>query len=119
MADAVDFPEFSGAGYTTFTASGGRATGAIDVAASSGVGLGNTGGGASPAVAGEVYLGTLTVTAGAAGGSTAFTLGAVDPVNGAWTLTKNNVFDLDVTQLSAPAYVGVWNQLTTFNVAAV
>ena len=59
------------------------------------------------------------MTAGAAGGSTAFTLGAVDPVNGAWTLTKNNVYDLDVTQLNAPAYVGVWNQLTTFNVAAV
>ncbi|MDB5292061.1 MAG: hypothetical protein JWL69_3302, partial [Phycisphaerales bacterium] len=76
-------------------------------------------GGASPAVAGEIYLGTLTVTAGAAGGSTAFTLGAVDPVNGAWTLTKNNVYDLDVTQLNAPAYVGVGFQLSTITVTAV
>ncbi|MDB5332487.1 MAG: hypothetical protein JWP03_3638, partial [Phycisphaerales bacterium] len=76
----------------------------------------NTGGGASPAMIGAVYLGTLTVTAGAAGGSTPFTLGAIDPINGNWTVTKNNLDDLDVP--TTTAYAGVGVQLSTFTVVA-
>ncbi|MDB5329765.1 MAG: hypothetical protein JWP03_916, partial [Phycisphaerales bacterium] len=77
----------------------------------------NTGGGASPAMIGAVYLGTLTVTAGAAGGSTPFTLGAIDPINGGWTVTKNHLDDLDNPPTTA-AYAGVGVQLSTFTVVA-
>jgi hypothetical protein len=118
-ADAVDFPDFSGSGYTFSTSSGGVAEGAVDVTATGGVPLANTGGGASPAVAGEVYLGTLTVTAGTAGGTTPFTLGALDPVNGGSTVTRNNLYDLDLTPSNGlPAYAGVGIQTSTFTVLA-
>ena len=101
-------------------------TGDLEVVAlgsQSGVKLGNTGGGVSPSTpANEVFLGVLQMTAGAAGTSTTFNIGAVDPTNGQYTLSFNNGYDIDVPANNGggPSYTGVGSSFSQFvvNVAS-
>lgn len=115
-ANAADFPAFSGSPFTQFTASSGTAFGAISIGSGSGIQPGNTGG-AAPSVADEIYLGRLHVTIGTSG-TTTFSVGAIDPINGGSTTTKSDIYDLDISQATAPAYTGVGVAASLFTVTA-
>jgi len=95
LTGIADSPSFGGLhNDVPPDASGASATMDATIALGSpGVNVGNGGSGIS--IPNAVYLGTLSVTVGP--GSTTFSLGAIDPVNGGNTTTKNNVYDLDLT----------------------
>lgn len=76
---------------------------AIGTSQSSGILTGNTGGGSFGTAPNEVYLGNVVINPGS--GTSSFRITAYDP-SGGNTLTNNNLYDLDITQTSAPAYVG-------------
>jgi hypothetical protein len=80
---------------------------------SPGVQTGNTGGGAVPGVANQVYLGTVQITVGS--GTTTFALKEYN-TGGGNTITNNNFYDLDVDNAS-PAFTGVGTRTTTFTVS--
>jgi len=88
---------------------------AIDTSATSGVPLGNTGGGASPVVPNEVYLGSFQITTGSTAGTTNFSLRVIP--GGGNTLT-NQGNDLDSNSTS-PAYTGVGSKAANFTVTTV
>lgn len=116
--------DFSGPGNVTGANGQGSPT-ATDVAFSEAVGptvlngvqTGNTGGGAAPAVPGEVYLGSVKIQAGSDKGTTTFAIRIHDPGNGN-TLTNNNFYDLDQFDAAsgAPAYTGASQKQNTFTV---
>jgi MYXO-CTERM domain-containing protein len=116
ISDAVDFGGFKS--NSPPDAAGDTATIAASInLGASGVQVNN--GGANVAISNAVFLGTFSVTV--APGTTTFTLGAVDPVNGANTVTKNGS-DLDIQQdpFGGPstAFIGVGSGTTTFDVTA-
>ncbi|MDB5354081.1 MAG: hypothetical protein JWN24_534 [Phycisphaerales bacterium] len=115
--NVVDFPFFTT--FSNRSAAGDMAeiTGAPPIG--SGVFVGNSGGGAAPAISDEVYLGSLTIAL-PNNNVTVFTLGALDPMNGGNTVTSKSAYDLDlgVDGNFSPTnlFVPVGNTLTTFTV---
>jgi hypothetical protein len=85
---------------------------AIAPTATTGVVPGNTGGGVSPSIANEVYLGSFNITAGS--GSTAFAV-KIYNAGGGNTITNGNFYDLDFNNAS-PAFTGVGSKTATFTV---
>jgi hypothetical protein len=87
---------------------------AIAPTATTGVVPGNTGGGVSPSIANEVYLGSLNITSGP--GTTTFALKVYNS-GGGNTITNGNFYDLDFNSTS-PAFTGVGSKAPTFTVTA-
>jgi fibronectin type 3 domain-containing protein len=116
--NVADFPTFSGSPFTHFAAGNGVISGAMGISSPTGAMPGNTGGGASPSIANEVYLGSFVITPGASG-STTFVVGALNAPNGGNTNTRQNVYDMDVTQSAAPAYTGVGITQSLFTVTTL
>lgn len=122
-ANATDFTVFNTAAYNfvDITGASGQIAGAINgVGGAAGIQVNNSGGSTAPAKANAVYLGNFTITAGPSG-TTQFTLGAIDFVNGQNTLTKNSVYDIDLQQdqngATTNLFTGVGTNLTTFSVS--
>jgi hypothetical protein len=124
-ANTTDFQLFNSATYNFVAGTGdsgqvqGSAdTGGVTGTAHPGAEVGN--GAVAVAKSNAIYLGNFTVTAGSGPGTTQFTLGAIDPVNGGATTTTFNVFDLDLAPdasgAPAGAFTPVGTTLTTFNV---
>lgn len=90
-------------------------TQSIPLSASTGIKLGNTGGGAGATMADAVYLGTIHIVAGQ--GTSAFGLKPYN-TSGGNTITNNNFLDLDFDNAS-PAFTGVGAKVTTFTVSNV
>jgi len=82
-----------------------------------GVALGNTGGGVSQSIVNEIYLGTVKILAGSTQGTTNFLMRFHDPANGN-TLTNNNFYDLDVTNNggTTPVYTGASQKTNSFSI---
>jgi hypothetical protein len=78
--------------------------------------LGNTGGGVSPSIANQVYLGTVKIMAGNTGPTT-FSMRFHDASNGN-TLTNNNFYDLDVNNNggATPVYTGANQKTNSFTI---
>ncbi|MDB5333200.1 MAG: hypothetical protein JWP03_4351 [Phycisphaerales bacterium] len=116
-ADTADFTIFNGPIENFVDAAGdsGQLGGNINgVLGAPGIEVGN--GGPSVAIGNAVFLGTFSVEVGL--GRTTFSLGAIDPINGGYTTTRNIVYDLD-TQTDGNAnptnaYTGVGFRTTTF-----
>jgi len=92
---------------------------AIAPTAPTGVVPGNTGGGVSPSIANEVYLGSVNITAG--DGATSFALKIFNP-GGGNTLTNNHFLDMDLGNTDSsqgPTFPGVGSKVATFTVSLV
>lgn len=101
--------------------SGGNNSFSFSEASSGSVGAGNTGNSVT-APANEVYLGSVTVTAGTSLGTTTFLLGSRGNPNN-WTTTGTNLYDLDVSNNAGngggATYTGVGANTATFSVDVV
>lgn len=117
--NTVDFPKF--AFPTLFWDQYGTMTGSIPLGPVPGILPGNTGGGASPSISGEIFLGSITIGVPNNFNYATFTVGAVDPLNGGYTVTKNNTYDMDSAindETDAPTnlFTGVGDSVSTFTV---
>jgi hypothetical protein len=117
FANTSDFPVFSNSPFDFVDSNGD--TGQIygSAAFNPGILVKNTGGGTAPALDDGVFLGHFNVVVGSPGPTT-FSLGALDPVYGGSTVTKNDLYDLDV-QVDGNFYptnlfTGVGTSTTTF-----
>ncbi len=79
---------------------------------------GNTGGGAAPSVANEIYLGSIKVQGGTQSGTTTFALRVHDNVFYGNTVTRGNFYDLDIDNNggATPVYSGAQDKTNSFTV---
>lgn len=122
--DTTDF----NAGFQPATISAYSANNDDEDAPAGGISFGNNAGGKTNAnciypintsSSNQIFLGTLVLTAGGAGSSTAFNIGeASDSVYGPgmYTQTATNYYDIDEPEINVggPSYVGVGSNVSTF-----